>query len=272
MSDEKELEQGADEPQKGAEEDTKTPEFEADARRQGWVSKEEWEAKGKDPAKHKSAEKFIKDGEQIVPILKGRLTRLENQLNTLKQTQVKERKATLEAMADQNKINEAKLKEALKAAVSKGDGDAVVDLQDRLDAAKEQSREIKQELKTVEQPAEDPQFVQFLEENEWYSTDKELQDEADTVGAIIRRKNPTMPAAEFYEKVVQRVKTLHPDKFGRKPKAPDQATRGGDGGSKQKGVPKDTRQQFEAMSKMVPAADRKAFMDRMIANYTANEE
>ncbi len=54
--------------------------FEAEARKEGWVSKEEWEAKGKDPSLHKDAKSFVEAGEKILPILKSKVDRLEKEL------------------------------------------------------------------------------------------------------------------------------------------------------------------------------------------------
>lgn len=247
--------------------------YEAEARKEGWVSKEEWEAKGKDPSLHKPAKDFVEAGERIVPILKSRLTRLEKKYAALDASIASERKATLTAMQDQNEAFQAKLKEALKAAVTKGDGEAVVELQDKLGDAKEKAREIKEELKAKPEDKENPAFVSFLEENPWYSTDSDLAAEADAIGARLYKANPQRPLDDLFAEVARKVKKLNSEKFGRKPTSPDSPNRGGDGGnSKQKGVPKDVKEQFERMANLVPAADRKTFMERAIANYQANQE
>lgn len=247
--------------------------YEAEARKEGWVPKDDWEAKGKDPSLHKSAEEFVKAGERIVPILKSRLTKLEKKYEALAESNTRERKATLTAMQDQEAAFQARLKEALKDAVTKGDGGKVVEIQDKLDASKEKTAEIKAELKAKPENKDDPAFVSFLEDNSWYSTDQDMAAEADAIGARLYRANPQRPLEEIFDEVARKVKKLNPEKFGRKPASPDSPNRGGDGGgSKSKAVPKDVKEQFERMANLVPSADRKAFVEKALANYQANQE
>ncbi len=247
--------------------------YEGEARKEGWVSETEWVAKGKDPALHKPAKEFVEAGERIVPILKSRLTRLENKYAKLEESNQRERKATLEAMKQQNDLNEAKLKEALKTAVTKGDGDRVVELQDKIGEIRDANKDIKQELsaKPSNEPA--PEFVTFLEDNQWYSTDSDLAAEADAVGASLIKRNPKMPLDELFAEVTKKVKKLNPEKFGRsKPSSPESPSNGANGASKSKGVPKEVSEQFTRMADLVPQADRKAFIERALANYKANQE
>ena len=251
--------------------ETKSDAYEPDARRQGWVNADEWAAKGGDPTKHKTAEAFVKDGERIVPILKAKMTRLEKTVESLKQSHARERKATLDGMAEANRLNEERVKRAIAEAVSKGDGDKTVQLQDKLHEIKDQAREIKDERKGVEQANEAPEFVAFLEENEWYSTDKDLQEEADALGLVIRSKTGAL-GADLFNQVASKIKARHPDKFGkRKPASPDTSTRNGDGGSKPKGVPKDTMAQYKRMADYVPPDQREKYLKNLIANYQAEE-
>ena len=259
--------------EKGAEGATTERNYETEARREGWVSEAEWAAKGKDPALHKPAKDFVEAGEKIVPILKSRLTRLENKYAKLEGSIASERKATLEAMQQQNTINENKLKDALKTAVTKGDGDKVVELQDKIQEVRDANKDIKDELKAKPSNEPAPEFVSFLEDNKWYSTDNDLAAEADAIGASLIKRNPKMPLDELFDEVAKKVKKLNPEKFGRKPASPDSpSSKGGDGGSKTKGVPKETLAQFDRMADMVPQSERKTFKERAIANYLANQE
>ena len=260
-------------------EETKTVEgaeernYEAEARREGWVSETEWVAKGKDPSLHKPAKEFVEVGERIVPVMRAKVTRLENKLAKLEGSIASERKATLEAMQQQNTINEAKLKDALKTAVTKGDGDRVVELQDKIQEVRDANKDIKDELKAKPKNEPAPEFVAFLEENKWYSTDSDLSAEADAIGASLYKRNPNMPLDELYAEVTKKVKKLNPEKFGRKPASPDSpSSKGGENGSKPKGVPKEVSAQFDRMADMVPQAERKAFKERAIASYLANQE
>jgi|GEM_PF-1668671 len=49
-----------------------SPEVESEARRMGWVPKDEWRG---DPAKHRGADEFVERGRTILPIIKSQLDR-----------------------------------------------------------------------------------------------------------------------------------------------------------------------------------------------------
>lgn len=262
----------SDEKDKGADAPADTRDYEAEAKREGWKDLEAWTAAGNDPERHRPAKDFVEAGEKIVPLMKAKLTRLEKKYATLEKSVQQERKATLEAMKAQNTAYEARVKEALAEAHDKGDGKKVVELQDKLDEAKEKGKEIAQELKAP--VAQDPpEFLEFLEGNDWYSTDEDLRDEADAIGLVIRRKNPELAADKFFAEVARKVKAAHPDKFGRKPPAPDASARSNGGtDSKKKSVPKEVMTQFEAMASVVPPKDREQFLKNATKNYLENQE
>lgn len=144
--------------------------YEAEARRDGWVNKEEWEAKGRDPNQHRSAQEFVEAGEKILPIIKGRLDKVEKELARTKDLMKQKDRAALEALKVQAEAYEAKVKKALAEAVKEGDGDRVVELQDRLGEAKEKVKAVSEELKAPEEPQVPPEFNEFLERNDWYLT------------------------------------------------------------------------------------------------------
>ena len=257
--------------EKAPEGQTDTRDYEAEARKDGWVSEAEWTAKGKDPSLHKPAKEFVETGERILPLMKAKVTRLENKLTKVEASIANERKATLEAMQEQNRINEGKIKEALKTAVTKGDGDKVVELQDKLQEVRDSNKDIKQELTAKPVDAVRPEYTAFVEQNPWYTTDEDLHDQAEALGASIYKRNPKMPLDELFEEITRKVKKLNPEKFGKKPASPDAPTNGADSGSK-KGIPKDVKAQFERMANLVPAAERKKFLENAEANYKANQE
>jgi hypothetical protein len=113
-----------------------------------------------------------------------------------------EKRAYERAMAD--------LREQKKEAISTGDGDKVLQIDDAIDELK-QSRQTEKVAHPVNQP--DATFIQWSEENKWYTSDAQLKTEADMIGEVIKRQNPTLIGEAFLNEVTTRVKRMYPEKF-----------------------------------------------------------
>ena len=127
---------------------------EKEARSQGWVPKEEF--RGPENAWVDAAE-FVERGQKILPILQANNRRLMEEQRKEREKHQKEldelRQATEEFKKFQKEAYErktreldneiAKIREQKKQAIADGDGDLVVELDDRLDDLKTQKREAK---------------------------------------------------------------------------------------------------------------------------------
>ena len=177
----------------------------SEAKRQGWVPKEEYSGP---EDKWVDAETFVKKGKEINALLrkdndflKREVAEMKSTMNEFKKFHADtEKRAYERAMAD--------LREQKKEAISSGDGDKVLQIDDAIDELKAQKPE---PVKVA--PQIDPAFVQWNEENKWFGTDKELTDEANLIGEVIKKRNPTMIGSEFLEEVTKRVKKAYPEKF-----------------------------------------------------------
>ena len=177
-----------------------------EARRQGWVPKEEFTGPEE---KWTDAETFVKRGKEINAILKKDNEFLKRKISELEGTMQEfskyhaqtEKRAYDKAMTD--------LRQQKKEAISQGDGDRVLEIDDAIDELK-QAQPV---AKPVVAPQPDPSFTVWAEENRWYNSDPELRSEADMIGRLIKEKNPNAIGMEFLDEVTKRVKRMYPEKF-----------------------------------------------------------
>jgi hypothetical protein len=180
-------------------------EVEEKARQMGWVGQDEWKG---DPEKWRPAEEFVERGENIIPILKDRLNKLEEELKiTLKVNKAEieaVKKATLEQAKKDYEKQLADLRKQKFEAVQSGDVEEYTKIEQ-----KEKTLRPPEEAK----PTESPVFVDWKSKNSWYGAETDLTDWAEFVAAKIHKENPNMEERAFYESVASRVKAQFPDKF-----------------------------------------------------------
>lgn len=189
-----------------AEEHIETPALspiEQKAMEQGWVPQDQWDG---DPEQWRPAKEFLDRGELF--------RKIEDQNRT-----IKEFKKVVDDLKRHNaKIAEVEYKRALeqlksqkKQAIAEGDGDAVVDIDERIEAVREAQREIA-EAPPQEAAAEvNPIFVAWVEKNQWFNTNKAMRAYANEIGreAASRGMSPT----DVLEYVEREVKKEFAEKF-----------------------------------------------------------
>lgn len=191
----------------------------AEARLMGWVPKEEFRG----PEDHwVDAETFVERGRQILPIVKKNNKELTQKLLAL-ETKDRERDAAIAEWKSFMKESQereranftrqiAELREQKKQAISDGDGDAVLAIDDQIDIIKEKQREVK-ETPTPSNPSEpNPAFIAFVEENSWYGVDEDKTAYANGVGSIVKRDHPHLTGKAFLDMVAARVEAKFPSK------------------------------------------------------------
>jgi hypothetical protein len=178
-----------------------------EAKRQGWVPQEDYNGP---EDKWVDADTFVKKGKEINALLRKDNDFLKREVSEMKTTMMEfkkfhaetEKRAYDRAMAD--------LRDQKKEAISTGDGDKVLEIDDAIDDLKTRKPETVA-ARTSNQP--DPTFVQWNEDNTWFGKDTELTNEANLIGEVIKRQNPTLIGAEFLDEVTKRVKKMYPEKF-----------------------------------------------------------
>lgn len=201
---------------------------EQEAKRFGWVPKEEFRGTESDWV---DAETFVKRGKEINPILRANNERLKKELDAERDKHNAEMKALKEAAEEfkqfQKDAFERKQKElateleALKAqrkeAIREGDADLVVELEDRIEEVKEERASTKEPVAATkaDEPAQiDPALSEWMENNKWFGSDIEATEIANGIGASVMRQFPGLKGKAFLDKVDERLKSRVPELYG----------------------------------------------------------
>jgi len=180
-------------------------EVEIEAQEAGWKTKEEWVAGGKAESEWTPAKQWKKEFDLFQKIetlnkdlksTRSTLTALKGHYEKVKETEFK---AALETLKAQKK-----------RALDEGDSDAVIDIDDKIDQVKETQRQVNA---INPQPEVHPDFSAWVQRNQWYSTDTELQEFADTVGRSYAKANPGIDPKDVLKHVAEKVKRTYPEKF-----------------------------------------------------------
>lgn len=180
----------------------------SEARRQGWKPEEEYDGP---EGKWVDAETFVKKGKEINALLRKDNEFLKREVAEMKSTMMEFKKfhAETESRAYERAMND--LRQQKKDAISQGDGEKVLEIDDALDELKEKRAEAKKEAPRAN--AVDPSFVEWNEENSWFGKDTELTEEANLIGNALKQQKPNMVGREFLDEVTKRVKKMYPEKF-----------------------------------------------------------
>jgi hypothetical protein len=175
-----------------------------EALEQGWVPKDEFDG---DPERFVDAAEFLRRGELF--------RKIESQSK-----ETKHLKAALAEMARHNaKIREqeyaravADLKAQKKAALSEGDADKVVEIDDQLDLVKDQQRQATQQAVQQAIPQEvHPELQNWISNNSWYETNKGMRGWADARGAELAEEGKS--PREVLKALEKEVKDRFKEKF-----------------------------------------------------------
>jgi cytochrome c556 len=204
---------------------------EKEARLLGWVPKEDF----RDGDAWVDAETFVKRGKEINPILRKNNEILLKKLETATQEIAEVKKAAKEFEKFQKEQADRKVKEitnqlevlkqSRKDAITSGDGEAVVAIEEQMDELKAEKQTTLEEAKApVEEPQAktqvlDPLVVAWMDKNEWFGVDRTLTVLANEVGAQLNQKNPNLRGEAFFEALDEALVAEFPEKFGKKERA-----------------------------------------------------
>jgi len=206
------------------------PQYESEARAQGWVAQDEFRGSESDWV---DAETFVRRGKEIMPILRKNNEKLLKELGEAKKIAEEAREAAKEFREYQKEQFERKtkdlesqleqLKQAKREAITQGDGDRAIAIDDAMDDLKEQRIEAKQDLKAAEDKAKevpqvttDPSLNEWMERNDWFGKDTRLTGVANGLGVELRRENPNLQGKNFLDKLDEELAAMLPEKFGKK--------------------------------------------------------
>lgn len=182
-------------------------EAELTAREQGWRPKEEYAG---DTSKWVDADEFLRRGE-----LFSKISTQNHEIKQLKQAMnhLIDHNRKVEQLAYQRA--EVELKAQKKEALTNGDADAVLEIDEQLADIREQKRE--QKAQTREEVAANvpPQYYAFVQNNPWYTKDSEMTEFADSYGAGLKAKDPSIDINDFFAKVHRAIRKQFPEKWQR---------------------------------------------------------
>lgn len=169
-----------------------------EALNQGWVPKDDFEG---DPEKWVDAGEFLRRGELF--------RKIESQSKEMKEM----RRALAELAKHNSKIREVEYQRALdtlkaekKAALSEGDADRVVEIDDKIDLVKAQQRQDAQAQ--IQQTVQEvhPELRNWINRNGWYETTPSMRAWADGRGAELAQegRSPTEVLNILEKEVKQR--------------------------------------------------------------------
>jgi len=262
-------------------ENTVAPEVLSEARSQGWVPKEEF--RGPEGV-WVDAEKFVLKGKQINPILRKNNEILLKKIGD-KDKEIAEIKASVEEFkafqkeAYQRKLGEyetqiSQLKVAKREAVTNGDGDRVVAIDDAIDELKEQKAQAKaeadkkpvvvEEKKQEQQIQIDPILQNWMDGNSWYGRDDEASEVANALGVAVKKQFPHLSGQAFLDKLDERIEERIPEVKGKKrvSQVEGAANTGNSGGSRST-----TKKTYENLP-----SDAKAACDKFVKQKLMTKE
>jgi hypothetical protein len=193
--------------------------LEQEARDLGWVPEDEFRGPKE---RWVDAKTFVEKGRHILPIMKERMAKLQqdlltrdSQIDTLRKTVESSNKA-IEALekhfseSTKRQVEKAKkdLIEQIKKAREDGDVDAEFALTEQLDSVKKEASAIEADNKKDTQSKKDqsqddnmtPDVRAWLAENSWYSKDEEMTIAMDRVCHDLRRRGESSVGKEFLDK------------------------------------------------------------------------
>ena len=197
---------------------------EKEARLGGWVPKEDF----RDGDHWVDAETFVRRGKEINPILRknneGLLKKLEEAKAEIAEVRqvAKEFEKFQKDNADKRVAELARqieeLKTRKKEAITLGDGDSVVALDDAIDVIKEEQAEAKKipEKEVVTKPAPitlDPIITGWMEDNTWFTNDEKYTRIADAIGMSINQNFPDLKGKAFFDKLDLELEEVLPVKY-----------------------------------------------------------
>jgi hypothetical protein len=180
--------------------------YEAEARKEGWKPKEEWNGPEE---KHVDAKTFVERGESILPIVNSKLRRVEERLAAAESANKKfgeYHKKTLAKEKQNHETKIAQLEAKLEKAVTDGDGDTFTRTNRELNNLRQSP---------PDEPTDASEYnalvQQWVSENDWYTKDPKLGAYADGIAERIQAEGYSGRA--YFKELTKRVKDDFPEKF-----------------------------------------------------------
>lgn len=198
-----------------------THDYEYEARRKGWKPEAAYDGP---EGKWVDAKTFVERGERFTKKLEGDISILKAKIDSFEGTKAQFRKFFDDQMAKRDREHAeaiASLRIQRSQAIREGDDALAVELEDRIDATKDQQRALKSEAteaakEHVAAPvtADNPVLLEWIEDgNAWFKSDEVLTKHAISVGEAMRKAGDTTLSRTFLDKVAAQVRADFPRRF-----------------------------------------------------------
>jgi hypothetical protein len=217
-----------------SEADSEQEAIEAEASAAGWKSNGKLDAKTflehKEVLSSKERSKRLieeqKETKKQLEEVTARLKKQEEAAERIREHQEKAHQKELALIKSEATSQLASLK-ALKAeAIRNGDGEAVNEIDERIDVAKDRIKEAEKpaveiakskEQEKVKEPEQTPPHVDFepwKAENKWFTENKKLGEFAYAQALMLKNNGSTLVGRDFFDLVKEKVREHYPDEFG----------------------------------------------------------
>jgi hypothetical protein len=202
--------------------------YEAEARKEGWKPKEDWTGAEE---KWTDAKTFVERGENILPIVKSKLDRVEQRLAAAEQANKRFGEYHKQTLAREKREHEEKiaaLESKLTKAVTEGDGDTFTRTNRELNSLRQSAPEEVPDATAYNRMAE-----AWVDANPWYRDNPKLGPYADGIAERVQAEGYSGKA--YFEELTKRVKSAFPEEFENpNRKKPNGVDEGGDKGGENK--------------------------------------
>lgn len=245
---------------------------EAEASRKGWLPKDKFKG---DTAKWVDAKTFVERGERFNANLIQEVATLKQKIASFEGTKEAFAKFHAESMAKKD----SEIADAIKLlrlqhaeAVSGGEGETALTLEDRIDALKDERKALKEATPepvaapkpAPAAPAVDPVMEEWIEDgNAWFRDDTKLQSYAVAMGQELVAKGETLRGRKFLDKIATLMAEEFPRKFNGAGHGRAAAVESGGRSAATSGSAKSERD--------LPAADRRLMNEFVEAGWTTKE-
>jgi hypothetical protein len=260
----------------------------------GWRPQEEFRG----PAgAWKSAEEFVRRGEEDLPLVREHNRKLEQRLMATERKLTEavdtiEYTSNMVRSAEERAYKRAKadLEAQREAAVAAGDTQAFKRAEAEIVALEAPKPPPAKPAPQAQSSEPHPDAVAWAEQNPWFNTDPDLKREAIAIHGSLMQARPDLTLAENLRRVTATIKTLNPDKFRvveqdghlvddnpRRHQAASVAASSATGGPARPkpgsfdAMPKDSKDEYARYAKLLEGKGKPLTKDEWAADYWAKE-
>ena len=178
------------------------------ARGQGWVPQDEWDG---DPTQWRDAQVFLERGEYFKTM--GTQRKQIDKLNAMV-----EKMATIQSKTrdDERQRVLSELSQQKATAMEDGEFNRVVDIDNEMNKLRSEPA---MSVPNVEGQTEDrytqDQIANYIDNNQWYRTNSDMRQYADSIAVGFRNNNPSTTIDDVLEYTDKEVKIRYPEQFGK---------------------------------------------------------